>query len=320
MKGSAMHAFKHILLYHSGEKGASGTFGKCVSLAAAHGARLTIIDVIEPIPFFASTILPSRLQAKLRKVQENEKKNRLNRLVNSAIKRGLTASAIVLYGKPFVEIIRTVLRNDCDLLVKTARGQSRFKETLFGSTALHLMRKCPCPVWVVKPTRSKRVYRILAAVNPAPEDPEITSVNNKIMNVAIAIAKAQGSQLHVLHAWRPYGIGLLQGGLARMPKKELSNLVNSFERTQRKRLDEFMESFPLGELKHEIHFLRGDPGPLILGLARRKRVSLVAMGTVSRTGLPGYLIGNTAEEVLNQVSCSVLTVKPDNFRTPVKVD
>jgi nucleotide-binding universal stress UspA family protein len=120
MKGSAMHAFKHMLLYHSGEMGASGTFGKCVSLAAAHGARLTIVDLIEPIPFFASAILPSQLQAKLRKVQENEKENRLNRLLNSASKKGLTASAIVLYGKPFVEIIRTVAQKDCDLLVKTA--------------------------------------------------------------------------------------------------------------------------------------------------------------------------------------------------------
>jgi nucleotide-binding universal stress UspA family protein len=44
------------------------------------------------------------------------------------------------------------------------------------------------------------------------------------------------------------------------------------------------------------------------------------MGTVSRTGVAGLLIGNTAEKVLNQVGCSVLTVKPDGFITPVKLD
>jgi nucleotide-binding universal stress UspA family protein len=31
-------------------------------------------------------------------------------------------------------------------------------------------------------------------------------------------------------------------------------------------------------------------------------------------------IGNTAEEVLNSVNCSVLTVKPDGFKTPVTID
>jgi nucleotide-binding universal stress UspA family protein len=46
-------------------------------------------------------------------------------------------------------------------------------------------------------------------------------------------------------------------------------------------------------------------------------IDLLVMGTVCRTGIAGFLIGNTAEEVLNQVDCSVLTVKPEGFETPV---
>ncbi|MEA2079293.1 MAG: universal stress protein, UspA, partial [Pseudomonadota bacterium] len=34
----------------------------------------------------------------------------------------------------------------------------------------------------------------------------------------------------------------------------------------------------------------------------------------------GFLIGNTAEEVLNQVDCSVLTLKPEGFVTPVTLE
>jgi hypothetical protein len=43
-----------------------------------------------------------------------------------------------------------------------------------------------------------------------------------------------------------------------------------------------------------------------------------AMGTLARTGIAGLFIGNTAEAVLHQVNCSVLTVKPEGFVTPVK--
>ena len=43
------------------------------------------------------------------------------------------------------------------------------------------------------------------------------------------------------------------------------------------------------------------------------------MGTVARTGIPGLLIGNTAESVLSQVGCSVIAVKPDGFVSPVAV-
>ena len=44
------------------------------------------------------------------------------------------------------------------------------------------------------------------------------------------------------------------------------------------------------------------------------------MGTVCRTGLAGFFIGNTAENVLNEVNCSVLTVKPEGFITPVTLE
>ena len=56
-------------------------------------------------------------------------------------------------------------------------------------------------------------------------------------------------------------------------------------------------------------------------LARKsKRLILLVMGTVCRTGLSGFLIGNTAEEVLGAVDCSVLTVKPEGFVSPVTLD
>jgi hypothetical protein len=52
----------------------------------------------------------------------------------------------VLVGKTFLEIIRQVLRNEHDLVIKCVDLSSSFKETLFGSTDMHLMRKCPCPL------------------------------------------------------------------------------------------------------------------------------------------------------------------------------
>jgi nucleotide-binding universal stress UspA family protein len=41
------------------------------------------------------------------------------------------------------------------------------------------------------------------------------------------------------------------------------------------------------------------------------------MGTVARTGISGFFMGNTAETILNQLNCSVLAVKPHGFVTPV---
>jgi nucleotide-binding universal stress UspA family protein len=66
--------------------------------------------------------------------------------------------------------------------------------------------------------------------------------------------------------------------------------------------------------------LQGKPGQLVPELAEKLEVGLIVMGTVSRTGVAGLLIGNAAERILRQVNCSVLTVKPDGFATPVKLE
>jgi nucleotide-binding universal stress UspA family protein len=44
------------------------------------------------------------------------------------------------------------------------------------------------------------------------------------------------------------------------------------------------------------------------------------MGTVCRTGIAGFFIGNTAEKVLQEIDCSVLAIKPEGFETPVTLE
>jgi nucleotide-binding universal stress UspA family protein len=58
----------------------------------------------------------------------------------------------------------------------------------------------------------------------------------------------------------------------------------------------------------------------IVELAKSEAIDLLVMGTVCRTGIAGFIIGNTAEKVLSVVNCSVLTVKPEGFVTPVTLE
>ncbi|MFT5527465.1 MAG: hypothetical protein ACI9HK_005447, partial [Pirellulaceae bacterium] len=62
------------------------------------------------------------------------------------------------------------------------------------------------------------------------------------------------------------------------------------------------------------------PGEEITRLAEELKIELLVMGTVCRSGVAGFFIGNTAERVLDQVNCSILAVKPSKFDTAVKVE
>ena len=64
---------------------------------------------------------------------------------------------------------------------------------------------------------------------------------------------------------------------------------------------------------------KGHPDDVIPDLVRHSDIDLVVMGTVGRTGIPGLFIGNTAEEVLGQIDCSILAIKPPGFESPVTI-
>jgi nucleotide-binding universal stress UspA family protein len=232
---------------------------------------------------------------------------------------GVPVKGKILCGTPFLEIIRQVLRRGHDLVMTTAEDSGVLKEKLFGSTAMHLMRKCPCPVWVVRQTQPERYTRILATVDPVPQDEEQYAVNVKIMDLATALAQRDRCELLVAHTWTfPAEQSLRSGYL--VGSSELEGWVRRTRDQHRRRLAELLRPYRLEELESQVYMLKGEPGQMIPKLAAKMEVGLIVMGTLSRTGVAGFLIGSTAERILRQVDCAVLTVKPDGFVTPVRLD
>ena len=97
----------------------------------------------------------------------------------------------------------------------------------------------------------------------------------------------------------------------------MAEIDRSNEKEHSNWLDELLAKVPLDDLKVQRHLLEGDASDLVPRLALEKGIDVIVMGTVCRAGVPGLFIGNTAERVLRQVSCSVLTVKPEGFVSPV---
>jgi nucleotide-binding universal stress UspA family protein len=50
----------------------------------------------------------------------------------------------------------------------------------------------------------------------------------------------------------------------------------------------------------------------------KSQIDILIMGTVARTGISGFIIGNTAENILQKIDCSLLALKPQGFVSPVK--
>ena len=319
-KGDTMKRFKKILLFADPNTDVAVSSKWALTLAKQNHARLTVVDVVGQLPSDLQSAITTLTLKELQDIVVKERLNQLEKLVKKAHKKGIRVSTKVLIGTPFLEIIRDVLHNHYDLVIKSAERKSTASKLLFGSTDLNLMRKCPCPVWVIKSSKRKFNARILAAVDPDPSNPEAKELNTLIMDLAISLATQERSELHIVHAWKMYIKETYLNLPGSLGPQDAAKMVREEKNLHKDRLDKLLSNYDLEAINHHVHLLKGDADQVISQLANKKRVEILIMGTVARTGIPGFLIGNTAEDVLRKVNCSVLTVKPEQFVTPVKRD
>jgi nucleotide-binding universal stress UspA family protein len=309
-----MKRFKNILLVCNFDAKQHMAMDRAVSLAKQNEACLTVFAVVKELPADARIAITSMLPQELLELVINDRQEKVDALVDTRTQ--------VVTGTPFLEIVRQVLRDKHDLVILAAEGKGGVKERLFGSTSMHLMRKCPCPVWVVKPAQRAKYKRILAAVDTASDFPdrERESLNPLIMQLASSLARMDGSELHLVQVWSVFAEGYLEVR-GQMGESSISKLRKDAKRQYTRKLDSLLAGVDLKGLVVHKHLPRSDNSSrVIVKLAKSKKIDLLVMGTVCRTGLAGFFIGNTAEKVLSQVNCSVLTVKPEGFVTPVTLE
>ncbi len=310
-----MKRFKNILAVLGGAADPALN-ARAIALAQQNGAALTFAAVVDVPRSGLPFLLGGQHEQRLTEHLAAHAQRRLAAPLAEARDAGVETRAEVLEGTAFIEIIRAVLRDDHDLVMKAAEGAAG--ERTLGSVDLHLLRKCPVPVWIVKPARRSGAQRVLALVDPDPRDPERQRLNTLILQLGWSLAEMQRAELHVGHAWRLLAEDTLRSsGFLQMRADEVDQLLRE-ERRERRRLVEQLASATVpASVPWKAHLVKGDPRTALAGLAARHRPDVIVMGTLGRSGIPGLFIGNTAETVLAQVTCSVLAVKPEGFRSPV---
>ncbi len=299
------------LLLVRGEEEKEGLLECALRMAQKSGSRITVAGTLENLPpgLQAASILELWNRAAL------EKKDELEELHSMISEKGIEADARVLFGTPFVEIIREVLKGGHSLVMKTAEESGRVRGAFLGSNDLHLLRKCPCPVLISRHAAGCRFERIMAAIDPAPYSEEKTALNLRILDAAATFARIWGAKLHIVHAWELLSESLLRVR-SLISEHELEAYLSEAHIKHKKWLGELIDRASLEDIPHTAHLLKGSPWEIIPAIQKEKKIDLAVMGTVARAGFPGLFIGNTAEKILHKLNSSVLVVKPEGFAAP----
>lgn len=229
----------------------------------------------------------------------------LERALDALRSAGADARLVLTDDPAWLAIVREVLREPADLVLTGKRSSRHHDARPLGSVAQKLLRKCPCPVWVVKPGAAAPPRRLVAAT-------ELGPVGEAITFAAARLAQEAGATLHVLHALQlplavqVEGEAATQQWLARARDEAELAIATQLREAGR------------GEAGDGIHVGLTSPTRAVLAAVERLDPDLVVMGTISRGGVAGLLVGNTAERLLGRLDRSILAVKPADFVCPVK--
>ena len=319
-----MKRFTNILLVCDEGSLHEALVGRAIWLAKANGAQITLVDVVDSAPGELSSLFgafPGSGAVDVEYEVIEFHRSRLDHIAGPIKAEGIATAEVVLQGNPFIEIIRKVLRDGHDLVMKGAAGESEGRSLFFASTDLHLLRKCPSPVWIMKKGQDERTARVLATVDPDPTDEQRNAINGLVMELATSLSEIDRSELHIMNAWKlDEEASLRNSAFAKVPKPRIDALVEEKHRQSETKLNQLLFRFPDKTGRHHVHLTKGSAREVIPSFAEEQKVDLIVMGTVGRTGVRGLIIGNTAEAILNQVHCSVLAVKPPGFESPVQLE
>lgn len=308
-----MRSFNNILVYVDLEADHHQSLIRAADLAEHGHAELCVAAGIESEDNLTAKLLPG-FAKKWHGETVEQMNHKLELLAGPLKQRGIEVTTKVLVGRPWLEIIRDVLSHGHDLVLKDVRPPKWTDGLLTTDLDTGLMRKCPCPVWLVR-SKADKFRRIAAALDVLPQDETREALNVKVVKLAKSIAESEQAELEVVSAWSVYADSVLR---YKMEEDELEQLHEKTEAEVRGLVEHAVKLAGAEDIA-VVKAVHGDAHVVIPQVIEQDHEELVVMGTVARTGVPGLIIGNTAEKILRRIQCSLLAVKPDGFVTPVNL-
>ena len=160
----------------------------------------------------------------------------------------------------------------------------------------------------------------MVAVDPTASD-QGAAVNSLNLQLADSPARHDGAKLHVVHAYfapEARGIGhVLRSSPGSGREVNYRACIETAVEERRHNLDALLNEHSLDEIDHELHFLVGAAYLIVPRIAKERQIDVSVIGSSSHTAELGHFIGTTAENIIQKIGCSVLTIKPSGFHSPV---
>jgi universal stress protein E len=281
-------------------------------LAVRAHAQVELFSVIRP----DSTVLglPNATLLQINRAIAESRGRELEKLARRLRLRGIEVSCTIVTNDSLSEsILKRLKQAPADLVAIEAHKHSLLARWFLLQSDYELIRRCPVPLLIVKRTSTANRRPVLAALDPWHQNDKPASLDARIVDAARTVANLLNASLHSVHAYSPL-LGFVSDSAfapvaipISLPQEE------AHARTIRRRFKTLNASYRIAP--RQGHLQVGNAKYVLPALARSLKAQLVVMGAISRSALDRFLLGSTAEQVLDALPCDVLLVKPKSPRT-----
>ena len=263
---------------------------QAIWLASHTGGELRFLHAIDFIDKKAD-VLQERVMADLTAA--------VDALRDKASTAKVEARMLVRSGSPWRCLHDEAESWKADVIVVSPRRRdvSALTRLRYGSTARRLIKRAPCDVWVVDPGSPPGVAKLLALVDRGPLSPAVVSRARQLA----AMASIRPKLVHCMD----YPDDVV---LQRLPHARKA--IESYHRSEQERARADLAALVDGEQdRWDVALAQDWVVRVAPKVVAEENIDLIVIGIGPYVRLRGYLLGTSAERILEQSHCSTWVVR-----------
>ena len=295
------------------DSGGLAVANKAAQLARRLKAELCLFHALSGPLYLEVVSLSKRPVTEAEEATLAEVTSRLEKIAAHLRSDTLKVTTAAVWDYPSHDaVVRMALRLGADLVLVDCPRHNHAAPWFLHFTDWELLRKCPLPVLLVKNHELYRRAPVLAALDPGRARGKPADLDLDILDYGSSLASALDNHLHAVHAFNP--IPELSAREIVVPQRLAEAEQQAYAKAHDS-LDPLLDQ--AGVSQNHRHIEEGVAVDVIDNVVRATGAQILVMGAVSRAGLKGLLIGNTAERMLDRLACDMLIVKPADFSNAV---
>ncbi|TQV87397.1 universal stress protein [Aliikangiella coralliicola] len=310
-----MQSINRILVCLDPDREQQPALQKAIYLAKIYQAEIDLLLVVYKRSLVNNLFFSSEQFELAKQGYVRSQKKWVNGYLKEVEKADISCRSEVIWHKPLYEaVLQKAEEMKADLVIKSTHEHPTINKVFFTPNDWQLLKSCPVPLILAKAETSSQYNKVLCAIDPSHAHGKPETLDPKILQTGKDVCKVLDSDCHVTHCYDPIsfqlwsdiglgmGVGMGPTDFA-MGEENYDSYLQQLKKNQEEKFDKTVREFQFD--KEQLHLVEGYPETLLPELVKQMKIDLLVLGTTYHSGL----VGSTAEKILDNINCDVLSVQ-----------